>query len=97
MDAEGPPEGARLRTVAGARLAVELGWEEQATVLLAYQGGFIYLGDCSWIQQSLQSQWLNIDNVVLCIDGSKWAAVYWEDSGAYCVSRGKRRLLTDAT
>jgi hypothetical protein len=81
------------------RLSEVCGWNENDVVFIVHHTiqQDVVAGRWSWVRDCLRAGWLDSwtwNNVVICANQSRWAAVYWEGDGPRCISRGDRRLLT---
>jgi hypothetical protein len=89
----------KARHVPVKRLGEECGWGEDAVVFVVHHTiqQDVVAGRWSWVRDCLRTGWLDSwtwNNVVICADKCRWAAVYWEGDGPRCISRGGRRLLS---
>jgi hypothetical protein len=91
----------KARYVPVERLGDECGWSDDSVVFVVHHTTqqHVVTGRWSWVRDCMRAGWLDSwtwNNVVICADKCRWAAVYWEGDGPRCVSRGDRRLLAQA-
>ena len=91
----------KARHVPIERLGEKCGYRDDAIVFVVHHTvqQHVVAGRWSEVRAYLRTGWLDSwtwNNVVVCTDGSHWAAVYWEGDGPRCVSRGERQLLSPA-
>jgi hypothetical protein len=89
----------KARRVPVERLGVECGWSDDTIIFVVHHTvqQHVVVGRWSWVRECLRAGWLDSwtwNNVVVCADESRWAAVYWEGDGPRCISRGDHRLLS---